>query len=104
METAKKRVQSRGWEGFVDVVLGDACDFECPGLPAAGTVDVVTFSYALSMIPDWRQALRNAFRMLKPVSLFNILSVFLINLMCFMTVVVYILLFRVATSPAAISQ
>ena len=33
-----------------------------------GTVDVVTFSYALSMIPDWRLAIRNAFRMLKVVS------------------------------------
>lgn len=32
-----------------------------------GTVDVVTFSYALSMIPDWRAAIRNAFRMLKVV-------------------------------------
>ena len=32
----------------------------------AGTVDVVTFSYALTMIPDWRAAIRNAFRMLKP--------------------------------------
>ena len=33
--------------------------------PAAGSVDVVTFSYALSMIPDWRLAIRNAYRMLK---------------------------------------
>ena len=66
VEVAKKRVISRGWESFVDVVLGDACDFDCPGLPAAGTVDVVTFSYALSMIPDWKRALQNAFRMLKP--------------------------------------
>jgi S-adenosylmethionine-diacylgycerolhomoserine-N-methlytransferase len=68
VETAKKRVRARGWDSFVDVVLGDACDFECPGLPATGTADVVTFSYALTMIPDWRAAIRNAFRMLKPVS------------------------------------
>jgi S-adenosylmethionine-diacylgycerolhomoserine-N-methlytransferase len=64
--TARKRVDSNGWEGFVDVITGDACDFECPGLPRAGTVDVVTFSYALSMIPDWRKAIKNAFRLLKP--------------------------------------
>ena len=64
-EAAKKRVISHGWEKFVSVVVGDACDFECPGLPASGTVDVVTFSYALTMIPDWRKAIRNAFRMLK---------------------------------------
>jgi len=66
VEVAKKRVKTRGWDSFVDVVLGDACDFDCPGLPAAGTVDVVTFSYALSMIPDWKKAIKNAFRMLKP--------------------------------------
>ena len=64
-ETAKKRVNARGWGSFVSVVLGDASDFECKGMPAAGTVDVVTFSYALSMIPDWQAAIRNAFRMLK---------------------------------------
>jgi len=66
VETAKRRVHTRGWNSFVSVVLGDACDFECPGLPASGTVDVVTFSYALSMIPDWKEAIRNAHRMLKP--------------------------------------
>lgn len=64
-EAANKRVKSHKWESFVSVVVGDACDYECPGLPAAGTVDVVTFSYALTMIPDWRKAIRNAYRMLK---------------------------------------
>jgi len=66
VETAKKRVKSNGWDGLVDVILGDACDHECVGLPKAGTVDVVTFSYALSMIPDWKEAIRNAWRLLKP--------------------------------------
>lgn len=42
------------------------CSMHIIGMPAAGTVDVVTFSYALTMIPDWRAAIRNAFRMLKP--------------------------------------
>ena len=37
VETAQKRVTSRGWDSFVSVVLGDACDFECAGMPAAGT-------------------------------------------------------------------
>lgn len=65
VDVAQKRVNHRGWSSFVDVVLGDACDFDCPGMPAAGTVDVVTFSYALTMIPDWQKAIRNAFRLLK---------------------------------------
>lgn len=71
-ETARRRVRSNGWENFVSVVVGDACDATCPGMPATGTVDVVTFSYALTMIPDWREAIRNAHRMLKPVTI-NIL-------------------------------
>jgi S-adenosylmethionine-diacylgycerolhomoserine-N-methlytransferase len=66
VKTAQKRVDEHGWSSFVDVVQGDACDFKCPGLPPAGSVDVVTFSYALSMIPDWNKALQNAFRLLKP--------------------------------------
>lgn len=65
-ETAKKRVADNGWEGLVHVIIGDACDFKNRELPAAGTVDLVTFSYALSMIPDWRLAIKNAFRLLKP--------------------------------------
>ena len=54
------------WEDFVSVVVADACDEAAPGLPPAGTVDVVTFSYALTMIPDWRKAVANARRLLKP--------------------------------------
>lgn len=65
VHTAQKRVDERGWSDFVSVVLGDACDSSCPGMPATGTVDLVTFSYALTMIPDWKEAIRNAFRMLK---------------------------------------
>lgn len=67
VETAEKRLQlHEGWSKFVDIILGDACDFNCPGLPPTGSVDIVTFSYALSMIPDWKLAIRNAWRLLKP--------------------------------------
>jgi len=43
------------------VVEADATTYE-PDDP----VDVVYFSYALTMIPDWRAAIRNAIAMLKP--------------------------------------
>jgi S-adenosylmethionine-diacylgycerolhomoserine-N-methlytransferase len=67
VNTAKTRVESHnGWSQIVDVVLGDACDYDNPDLPKAGTVDCVTFSYALTMIPDWEKAIKNAFRLLKP--------------------------------------
>jgi S-adenosylmethionine-diacylgycerolhomoserine-N-methlytransferase len=45
----------------VEVILADACSY-APGRP----VDCVYFSYALTMIPDWRGALDNALRMLRP--------------------------------------
>lgn len=50
----------------IRVIHGDATDFECEGLPSAGTVDLVTISYSLVMIPDWRKAIANAKRLLKP--------------------------------------
>jgi S-adenosylmethionine-diacylgycerolhomoserine-N-methlytransferase len=50
----------------IQVIHGDATDFECAGLPEAGTVDIVTISYSLVMIPDWRMAIQNAKRLLKP--------------------------------------
>lgn len=59
-------MKKNGWEGLVNVVVADACDEKAAGLPAAGTVDVVTFSYAITMIPDWQTAIANAKRLLKP--------------------------------------
>lgn len=53
----------RRWAGAtnVHVVEADACTWQ----PAA-PVDAVYFSYALTMIPDWRAALANALAMLRP--------------------------------------
>lgn len=63
---AQERVKHHlGWEKFVHVLVADACDEKAPGLPAAGSLDVVTFSYAITMIPDWKAAILNAKRMLK---------------------------------------
>ncbi len=45
----------------VQAIEGDATTYR-PGRPA----DVVVFSYALSMIPMWRDAINNAVAMLKP--------------------------------------
>jgi len=46
-EAAKNRINDRGWESFASVVVGDACELDLAGMPAAGTVDVVTFRSAL---------------------------------------------------------
>ncbi|GAB5031040.1 sam-dependent methlyltransferase [Nannochloropsis oceanica] len=63
---AEERVKRHpGWSSFVQVIVADACDEKAVSLPPAGSVDVITFSYALSMIPDWKAALANAKRLLK---------------------------------------
>jgi S-adenosylmethionine-diacylgycerolhomoserine-N-methlytransferase len=58
LEQARRR--TRGLPN-VRVVEADACTYR----PAA-PVDLVYFSYSLTMIPDWEAALRNALAMLKP--------------------------------------
>lgn len=49
----------------VHVVHGDATDENLDGLPPGGTVDLVTISYSLVMIPDWRKCINNAKRLLR---------------------------------------
>lgn len=54
------RAQERGWKQ-VQSVTADATQWE-PEEP----VDIITFSYSLTMIPDWFAAIDNAYRILKP--------------------------------------
>jgi len=61
LSVARQRVTDRGWPN-VEPVLADATMFA----PTEGQADVVTFSYSLTMIPDWVAALEQALRMLKP--------------------------------------
>ena len=58
LEQARRRTEI---SGPVRVIEADACTYD-PGQP----VDCVYFSYSLTMIPDWRGALRNAHAMLRP--------------------------------------
>lgn len=61
LKVADDRFQQRGWTN-VTTVEADATKFQ----PDTGPVDVVTFSYSLTMIPDWHAAIENAWSMLKP--------------------------------------
>lgn len=71
LKVAEKRVEERGWSN-VEAVEADATKYRPPitgsshSPLAEGTVDVVTFSYSLTMIPDWFAAIDNALAMLKP--------------------------------------
>lgn len=57
---AQARIERRGWNN-VSVVEADAGRFQLEG-----GADIVTFSYSLTMMPDWFAVLENAYRLLKP--------------------------------------
>jgi S-adenosylmethionine-diacylgycerolhomoserine-N-methlytransferase len=61
LKVARQRIQKQGWKN-VEAVEADAIRFR----PSEGQADVVTFSYSLSMIPDWFAAIENAWSILKP--------------------------------------
>ena len=61
LKVARERFAERGWSN-AQAVAADATTF----CPSEGYADVVTFSYSLTMIPDWFAAIENALRILKP--------------------------------------
>lgn len=61
LEVARRRVTEHGLRN-VEVVEADVTTFQ----PEECHADVVTFSYSLTMIPDWFRALQNAQRLLRP--------------------------------------
>src|SRR5688572_23141386 len=72
LEVAKKRAVERGWSN-VEAVEADATLYQPPG----AAVDVVTFSYSLTMIPDWFAAIENALAMLKPGGLIGVVDFYI---------------------------
>jgi S-adenosylmethionine-diacylgycerolhomoserine-N-methlytransferase len=60
LEVAKARIERNGWKN-VRTVHADATEYR-----PEEQADLVTFSYSLTMIPDWFAALENAYAMLKP--------------------------------------
>lgn len=65
LKVASERFKERGWDN-AEAVEADATTW----CPPEGYADVVTFSYSLTMIPDWFAAIENAKRILKPGGLF----------------------------------
>jgi len=61
LEVARQRCEKRDWTN-VETIAADATQYQ----PPDGPVDVVSFSYSLTMIPDWFAAIENALRMLRP--------------------------------------
>jgi len=63
LDVARKRCEERGWHN-VQIVEDDATTW----VPdeGFGQIDLVTFSYSLTMIPDWYAALEHACALLAP--------------------------------------
>lgn len=70
LEVAKKRIQRLGLAAQVTFVQANICaqdqELLAAGLPPVGSVDVVTCSYCLTMIPRWQTALEQMKKMIKP--------------------------------------
>ena len=60
LEKARVFIAQKNWTN-VSATQGDATCFK-----HEGQVDIVTFAYSLTMIPDWYAAIENAYALLKP--------------------------------------
>jgi S-adenosylmethionine-diacylgycerolhomoserine-N-methlytransferase len=69
LAVASRRMEARGWTN-AEAIEADATIWQPPEAP----VDVVTFSYSLTMIPDWFAAIDNAIQMLKPGGLIGVVD------------------------------
>lgn len=69
LSIAQNRIENRGWKN-VTPVIGDATTY----VPPEGQADVVTFSYSLTMIPDWFAAIDRAIASLKPGGLLAVVD------------------------------
>lgn len=72
LEMAKQRFAGKGWTN-VEAVEADATTFQ----PQDAPVDAVTFSYSLTMIPDWFAAIENAIAMLKPGGVIGVVDFYI---------------------------
>ncbi|MGD9720178.1 MAG: class I SAM-dependent methyltransferase [Pirellulales bacterium] len=71
LAVAKQRVLAHGWQN-VELVRADAAQFEPPG----NTVDVVSCSYSLTMMPDWFTVIDHAWDLLRPGGVIGVTDFF----------------------------
>jgi S-adenosylmethionine-diacylgycerolhomoserine-N-methlytransferase len=71
LQKARERCAERGWH-HVEIVEADATTWvPDEGL---GRIDLVTFSYSLTMIPDWFVAVDHAIELLEPTGLLGVVD------------------------------
>lgn len=66
LETASKALERNGLQEHIVIGQGDATSFDPKTTLGRDQFDHIFFSYTLSMIPDWPQALQHATAMLAP--------------------------------------
>ena len=66
LQTARATIDRNGLGARVSVAQGDATALNTSVLFATGRFDRVVISYALSMIPDWQDVLRQSMLLLQP--------------------------------------
>ncbi len=69
LKVAQERITEHDWEN-VTTVEANVTQF----LPPEGVVDIVTFSYSLTMSPDWFAAIEQAERILKPGGIIGVVD------------------------------
>jgi S-adenosylmethionine-diacylgycerolhomoserine-N-methlytransferase len=69
LKVVTARAAHRNWKN-VQAITADATTWT----PPEGLADVVTFSYSLTMIPDWFAAIDNALRILKPGGMIGVID------------------------------
>jgi S-adenosylmethionine-diacylgycerolhomoserine-N-methlytransferase len=69
LDIADRRIKDSGWKN-VETVEADATTW----IPPEGKADVITFSYSLTMIPDWFKAIDHALKILNPGGLIGVVD------------------------------
>jgi S-adenosylmethionine-diacylgycerolhomoserine-N-methlytransferase len=71
LRIARERIADRGWN-YVEAVEADVTTWT----PPEGELDALTFSYSLTMIPDWFAAVDRAYELLKPGGVIGVVDFF----------------------------
>ncbi len=74
LETARANVARKRRDGLIKLAHGDATSFDPQQEFGRATFDRVIFSYALSMIPRWDDALRHATSLVAPAGRLHIVD------------------------------
>jgi S-adenosylmethionine-diacylgycerolhomoserine-N-methlytransferase len=72
MEVAKRRVASTAIESKVHHHIADVCEFDI----GRQSADLITFSYSLTMIPQWFRAIQRAYDQLRPGGMIGVVDFF----------------------------